>query len=228
MKRSFIFLIFLLKSVLLLAEGNLLSFYQTEHINYESFSIVSQFFLSKCDERGYEDYAYAYKLDENTGFSVLKYYPSWNPVQPSFFKLNEQKFEYFDFDMKYELDTIYKISYKDKKYLIIYNYTELSGLKRGFIFDITDLKNIKFYSFLNYYFNNNELDFFPIVKFNNQLCFFVYNQVNDWNGEYYLCPYIIENDKMNELIDKNGKQYRLYFNYMTKPEYIFEIIKHTF
>ncbi len=106
----------------------------------------------------------------------------------------------------------YIFEYKTRKYLTFLAMLGGSGYNHIFVFDITDKNNINLYtcicnSLLEYH---EKIPFFG--EFNGQLCFFA--GIYDKKEKYlYSAPFIIKNGEFQEMVGKNGKKYRVYFDW---------------
>lgn len=142
-------------------------------------------------------------------------------------ELCNQEFYFNGWDVFLERQIFYLIQHNEKDYLVLVGDVPAYNAYKYFIFDITDLKRIQFYELENGFYNK-KIDSTIFGIFRGQLCFFAAQRVYQWNGDYFLCPYIIKDGKLREFIDSDGTEFRVYFSYITKPYFEFKIVRCTF
>lgn len=156
--------------------------------------------------------------------SFLYYEPrNISPLSAHKIEINKQEFCFKDCALFIPSIKLYSFCYKQKTYLILLSETGKYGDKICFIFDITDPDNIKCYPPEKRFIEAEMLDNFVGVC-QNKLCFLFSTKRFDWNGQYQLTPYYIEDDFLKKLCDKNGNPYFINYSYTTKyeQEYIIE------
>ncbi|UTC66244.1 MULTISPECIES: hypothetical protein [unclassified Treponema] len=181
-----------------------------------------------------EDFTECYisTFEDLAGIESIRYYPCQNfsgakEKKHGKIELCNQEFDFIGDDIFLHKQIFYLIQYNENRYLVLIGNLSAYYLYKYFIFDITDLKKIRFYELDNAFYNK-DIDPRIFGIFRDQLCFFVAQRVYQWNGDYFLCPYIIKDGKLREFIDSDGTEFRVYFSYITKPYFEFKIVKCTF
>lgn len=175
---------------------------------------------------------YISEFENLKGIESIRYYPCQNFIDTKGKKhgkieLCNQEFYFNGWDIFLERQIFYLIQYNEKDYLVLVGDVPAYDAYKYFIFDITDLKRIQFYELENEFYNKR-IDSTIFGIFRGQLCFFAAQRVYQWNGDYFLCPYIIKDGKLREFIDSDGTEFRVYFSYITKPYFEFKIVRCTF
>lgn len=212
----------------LLYAQNYMDFYDLKECSYTSIKTKSTGWLEHTylkDENF--DECYISVFENITDIESIRYYPRSNfigsKVAYGKIELCDQTFYFSGLDILLHSQTFYMINHNGKRYLMLIGDMSGYNINKYFIFDITDTKKIHFYQLDNHFYND-KIDSRVFGIFQNQLCFFAAQRVYDWNGEYFICPYVIQNNELKELTDNNGINFRVYFLYNTKPKFEFKII----
>lgn len=164
------------------------------------------------------------RIEKLKEISYMLYYPIGSngiDLKAGMFEINNQKFIIHDIRFNSFGIKILSLSFENKKYLFFLGNTGKYGNRVCFIFDITNPENIIFYppedKFVEADFQNN---FFGIYQ--NKLCFFFSRRRFDWNGQYSLVPYYIDEDSLKPLCDEKGNPY--FVNYAYKDRHKNELM----
>jgi len=228
-----LFFVFILFYPIFVYGQNYMKFYDLKECPYTPVKIKSSGWL----EHSYlkkEDFTECYisEFENLKGIESIRYYPRQNFIgakekEHGKIELCNQEFYFNGWDIFLESQIFYLIQYNEKKYLVLVGDVAAYDAYKYFIFDITDLKRIQFYELENEFYNE-KIDSTIFGIFRSQLCFFAAKRVYQWNGDYFLCPYIIKDGELREFVDSDGTGFRVYFSYITKPDFEFKIIRCTF
>ena len=212
---------------------NYMDFYDVQECPYTLIRIKRTGWLEyKYLEKEEFTECYISEFENLEGIESIRYYPCQNFIDTKGKKhgkieLCNQEFYFNGWDIFLERQIFYLIQYNEKNYLVLVGDVPAYDAYKYFIFDITDLKRIQFYELENGFYNKR-IDSTIFGIFRGQLCFFAAQRVHQWNGDYFLCPYIIKDGKLREFIDSDGTEFRVYFSYSTKPYFEFKIVRCTF
>ena len=228
-----LFFVFILFYPIFVYGQNYMKFYDLKECPYTPVKIKSSGWL----EHSYlkkEDFTECYisEFENLKGIESIRYYPRQNFIgakekEHGKIELCNQEFYFNGWDIFLESQIFYLIQYNEKKYLVLVGDVAAYNAYKYFIFDITDLTRIQFYELENVFYNE-KIDSTIFGIFRSQLCFFAAKRVYQWNGDYFLCPYIIKDGELREFVDSDGTEFRVYFSYITKPDFEFKIIRCTF
>lgn len=228
-----LFFVFILFYPIFVYGQNYMKFYDLKECPYTPVKIKTSGWLEhKYLEK--EDFTECYiSVFENlSDIESIRYYPCSNFIgdkkkQHGKITLCNQEFHFSGRDIFHESQNFYLIRYDEKRYLLLVGDVASYNAYKYFIFDITDINKIKFYELENGFYNK-QIDSTLFAVFKNRLCFFAAKRVYQWNGEYFVCPYIIKDDELQEFIDDEGRKYRVYFSCITKPHLELKILRSTF
>lgn len=166
------------------------------------------------------DECYLYSFDHSQD-NVEEFYYFFGSKEDCI-KINDQYFYFPCTNIFHDQISFFKIMDSGKNILLVRGNTSTENVIYMFIFDITDMSDIKFYSLRDELYNE-KIDDKLWGKLNDKLCFFSVTRINNENGEYYIAPYFINDDKLQELSADSNINLRVYFTYIEKPEYKFYI-----
>lgn len=138
--------------------------------------------------------------------------------------MNNQEFTFKGVVQMYGTEKFFLLSCFGKTYVIMQaDDSSAKAVSYSCVFDVTDREHIQFYFLEDCYhrFSNN-----PAVGiFRGELCFFA----SQWlaNGEYFICPFFIKDNTLQEMTDDSGNKYRVYFT-VSYPGYVLSIQEKTF
>lgn len=227
-KMFFLFIYLFLWNLCFSFSQNILDFYNFTKVDFQDI---------ECDMSGFyrteniidKNYGicmfYDIALDDCIGKNRILFYPEYaytGDDRHGKIVINNQEFIFKGIVQMYGTEKFFLLSYSEKNYLIMCaDDSSAKTLSYICIFDITDMEHIQFYSLED--FSNRH---YPIVGiFQGALCFFSANWIN--NREYFICPYFIKDNKIQEMTDELGAEYRVYYN-VSYPDYVITIKNKTF
>lgn len=207
---------------------NYMEFYDLKECPYTPVKIEGRGWLEPEYLKNEEfDACYIFGFENLHDMEIMRYYPrrnfTGNKTAYGKIQLCNQTFYFSGSDILLHGETFYLINYNGKSFFVLIGDMSGYNINKYFIFDITDKKKIRFYELENEFYND-KIDSRTFAIFQNRLCFFAAKRVHNWNGEYFICPYIIQDDELKELTGEGGTNFRVYFLYITKPHFEFKII----
>lgn len=227
MKLKNLLIVFFISTAFVFAEeSSLASYYINNRCQLDEVRIIEYGTLEEpyISESNYSP-CWIFSIEEVNGIDSFLYY---EPRQICSFyeykiEINNQQFCFKDKVLTVRSLKINSFCYEKRTYLILLSEIGKYGDKICFIFDITTPDNIKFYPPGQRFVEEKMLgDFIGVCQ--NKLCFFFSTKRYDWNGQYQLIPYYIEDTLLKELCDGNGEPYFINYSYTSKfeQEYILE------
>lgn len=217
---------------------NILDFYNFTKI--DSCGGFVDFQNIKCDMSGFyrteniidKDYDicmfYDIAIDNRVGKSRILFYPEYayaGENRQGKIVMNDQAFVFKGIVHMYGTEKFFLLSYFEKNYLIMCaDDSSAKAVSHICIFDITDMEHIQFYSLEDCYSRFGDRN--PVIGiFRDELCFFA----SQWmaNGEYFMCPFFIKDNALQEMTGDSRKKYRVYFA-VSYPGYVLSVNEKTF
>lgn len=228
LKKKILFYSLILLSSYIFAEGTLndvvnsFQDYSLKEIKIKSKGTLEYDYI---DDSNFEE-CWIFNTEKINGIEEFFWYPAYNNKvnrKEGKIKINNQIFTSERFGCDLYGAEIYSVNYNDKTYLLFLASVGKYGDKICFIFDITDSQKIIFVELLNK-FVPKEIGTNFVRIYQNNLYFLLSTRRNDWNGQYKLIPYFIEDDTLKELCDEKGDPYFIDYSFTTKyeQEYIIE------
>lgn len=230
-KKIFLFAHLFLWSLYFSFSQNILDFYNFMKIDFQDI---------KCDMSGFyrteniidKNYDicmfYDIALNNRGGKSRILFYPEYactGDNRQGKMVMNDQEFIFKGIVQMYGTEKFFLLSYFEKNYLIMCaDDSSAKAVSYICIFDITNMEHIQFYSLEDSYNRFDGHD--PVIGiFRDKLCFFA----SQWiaNGEYFMCPYFIKDNALQEMTSDSGNKYRVYFD-VSYPGYVFSVKEKTF
>lgn len=221
-----IVLCLLLSSRMVFAESNLRTLFDFREYPSKEIAIKdSGIFESQQIKDSDYSACWIFSIEKLKGIDTFLYYPpSHNEVHKFMgkFEINNQEFTFMSGDFWLPSLALRSVDFKDRTFLLFLGDIGKYSDKICFVFDITNPDRIVFYPpdnrFVEADFGNK---FFGLYQ--DKFCFFFSTRRFEWNGQYRLCPYVIDGVSLRRLCDENGNPYFVDYLYITKYEQEFTI-----